>query len=100
MTDVVYDGTTPPSRNIDSNIVAGGVAQVLYGTCAHGWAVYNPSASDWLWVSSSTTAAPNAKGSIGIPPGGGYETPPGYHPVGPISIYGAVTGQPITARGW
>lgn len=101
MVDTVYDGTTTRSFSIDGTVVAGGTAQTLWPfTCARGWAIYNPSSTDGLWVSSSTTAGPNIPGCIYIPPLGGYETPSGYRPVGYVSLYGAVTGQPFTARGW
>ncbi len=87
----------------DTTITAGGVAQNLFAgvTPTNGWAVYNPDPSEDLWVSDSTTAAPNASGSIRVAAnGGGYETPLGYAPVGAVSIYGATTGHKITARKW
>ncbi len=101
MSDTVYDGTPTSSLALDGVIVEGGVAQLLWKTPSpHGWAVYNPSSTDGLWISSSVTAAPNAAGCIYVPPLGGYETPVGYHPVGCISIWGETTGAPFTARGW
>ncbi len=100
MSDTVYDGTVTRGSAVDGTITEGGVAQALGTTSTHGWAVYNPSSTDALWVSSSVTAAPNAPGCIYIPPLGGYETPSGYRPCGYVSLWGAVTGQPYTARGW
>lgn len=87
----------------DTTVVAGGVAQYLYGgrILSNGFAVYNPDATHDLWVSSTQVAAPNGLGSIRVAAnGGGYETPPGYHPAGPLSVYGYVTGQNVTSVGW
>lgn len=102
MTDAVYDGTSTRGFSYDGTVAQGGVAQILWEGYSppRGWACYNPSSTDWLWVSSTTEAAPNKAGCIGVAPLGGYETPGQYRPVGYVSIYGAVTGQPITARGW
>lgn len=86
-----------------TTIATGGTAQNLFsGTIpANGFAVYNPDASNDLWISDSTTAAANNTGSIRVPAnGGGYETPVGYKPIGVVSIVGASTGQKITARRW
>ena len=90
-----YDGST--------TIITGGTAQNLFGgkTPSNGFAIYNPDAVNDLWVSDSTTAAVNGVGSVRvIANGGGYETPPTYRPVGPVSIISASTGAKITARGW
>ncbi len=87
----------------DTSITAGGTAQNLFGgnTPTSGYAIYNPDASNDLWISDSTTAAANGQGSIRVPAnGGGYETPPSYKPVGAVSIIGGTTGQKITARRW
>lgn len=102
MTDQVFDGTRPRGHAYDTTIAEGGTAQVIFESeeAQRGWAIYNPSATDWLWVSSSTEAAPNGVGSIPIAPLGGYETPPLYRPCGYVSVYGATTGQPITGRCW
>ena len=97
-------GTSGPSMTDGSgNITTGGTAQQLFGGVvpAHGYAVYNPSPSVDLWVSHSTTAAPNGAGSIRVSANGGaYETPPGVAPGHAVSIYGATTGQPFTADTW
>lgn len=90
-----YDGST--------TITTGGTAQNLFAgaTPTNGFAIYNPDAANDLWVSDSTTAAINGVGSIRVAAnGGGYETPPDYKPIGPISIVAASTGAKITARRW
>jgi hypothetical protein len=86
-----------------TTITTGGTAQNLFGgtTPVNGFSIYNPHASSDLWVSDSGTAAANAAGSIRVPANGGwYETPAGQKPLGVVSIVGATTGQPITARRW
>ena len=86
-----------------ASITTGGTAQNLFGsaTPANGFAIYNPNSTNDLWVSDSTTASANGQGSLRVPANGGsYETPPGYKPMGAISIVGAVTSQKITARRW
>ncbi len=87
----------------DTTITAGGTAQYLFGVSipANGFAVYNPDATNDLWVSDSAVAAANGLGSIRVAAnGGGYESPPGYKPLGRVSVIGAVTAQKITARVW
>ena len=87
----------------DSSIATGGTAQLLFGGLvpANGFAVYNPDATNDLWISDSATAVANGRGSIRIAANGGwYETPIGYKPSGVVSIVGAVTAQKITARSW
>jgi len=87
----------------DTSIGSGGVAQNIFAaaTPTHGWAVYNPDATEDLWVSDSTTAAANGQGSIRIAAnGGGYETPPGYIGFHAVSVIGATTGHKVTARRW
>ena len=86
----------------DAAITAGGTAQSLFSgaTPANGWKVANPDPAEDLWVSDSTTAAPNGLGSYRVPAGGIITTEPGERPVGPVSVYGATTGHIITARSW
>ena len=99
--DVVIVGA--PGAACDATITIGGSAQILCGGVIpmHGWAVYNPNATDDLWCSDTTTAAINGAGSIRIVAnGGGYETPAGYRPSGPVSCVGATTGDKITGRRW
>lgn len=87
----------------DATITLGGTSQSLFGGAvpANGFAIYNPDATNDLWVSDSATAAANGTGSIRVAANGGsYETPPGYMPVGVVRIVGAVTAQKITARSW
>lgn len=86
-----------------TTITAGGTAQTLFGgtTPAHGFEVCDPGTTDDLWVSDSTTAAANNTGSFRVALNGGcYVTPPGRSPVGAVSVYGATTGDRITARSW
>lgn len=90
------------SQDGSTTITTGGTAQNLFSgnTPANGWAVFNPDASEALWVSDTTTAALNGTGSIYISPLGGYETAQKYRPIGPVSVIGATTGHKITARRW
>lgn len=83
----------------DATITTGGTAQSLL-LAINGYAVYNPDATNELWISDTTTAALNGLGSIKITAGGGYESPFGYKPVSAVSVFGAVTGQKITAKSW
>jgi hypothetical protein len=94
-----------PADAVDgsTSISVGGAAQNLFGGSvpANGFAIYNPDAANDLWISDSATAAVNGQGSLRVPAnGGGYETPPGYRPLGAVSVVGASTGQKITARRW
>ncbi|MCW6509836.1 hypothetical protein [Lichenifustis flavocetrariae] len=86
----------------DVAVTAGGTAQTLFSgaTPANGWKVANPDPAEDLWVSDSTTAAPNGLGSYRVPAGGIITTEPGERPVGPVSVYGATTGHVVTARSW
>lgn len=99
-------GTDPPGAagaDGSTTVTTGGVAQNLFAgaTPAHGFEVCNPDASEDLWVSDSAAAAPNGTGSFRIAANGGtYTTPPGYRPIGAVSVYGATTGHKITARRW
>jgi hypothetical protein len=86
-----------------TTITAGGTAQTLFGGVvpSNGFGIYNPDASNDLWISDTGTAAINSQGSIRvIANGGGYETPTGYKPGGVVSVIGSATGQKITARRW
>lgn len=84
----------------DGTVTTGGTAQTLFAgaTPVHGWAVYNPDPSEMLFVTDAATATIN--GGIPVPPQGGYETPSGYRPVGPISLIGATSGHKFSARSW
>ena len=86
----------------DVAVTAGGTAQTLFSgaTPPNGWKVANPDPAEDLWVSDSTTAAPNGQGSYRVPAGAIITTEPGERPVGPVSVYGASTGHIITARSW
>ncbi|SDQ99685.1 hypothetical protein SAMN05519103_00349 [Rhizobiales bacterium GAS113] len=100
-----------PARTIakgDATITLGGTAQYLFSsdgslanaiTPADGAEVCNPDASVDLWVSDSGVAAANAAGSDRVPANGGCYIWR-YQPLGPISVVGATTGKPVTARRW
>ena len=82
-------------------LAAGGSAQTLFGGAvpANGYLVQNNSAAA-LWI-SDTGAASNGGASIQLMPNGGiFMTPSGYKPAGPVSLFGATTGQPVAARRW
>jgi hypothetical protein len=86
-----------------TSITTGGTAQNLFSgaTPTNGFEVCNPDASNDLWISDTTTAVANGQGSIRVAANGGsYTTPPGYRPIGAVSVVGASTGQKITARRW
>ncbi len=86
-----------------STIATGGTSQTLVtvAQAPNGFKVFNPDATNDLWISEFGTAAANAQGSIRIAANGGfYETPPGYTPNSIVTIVGAVTGQKITASSW
>ena len=86
-----------------TTITTGGIAQNLFNGIkpANGFAIYNPDASNDLWISDSTTAVANGTGCIRVAAnGGGYETPTYVRPVGIVSIVGASTGQKIPAKSW
>ena len=100
-----YAQFTPPPSGASGTIAAGGSAQnILSGAeIARGWEVCNPDATNDLWVSDMGTAAPNAAGSYRVPANGGcYLTPRDGKPtvLGPVSLYGSVTGQKFSARKW
>lgn len=99
----VHDAIRCPGVGGDGTIATAGQAQTLFSgaTPPNGFGIYNPDPANDLWVSDTTAAAPNAPGSIRVVANGGaYETPTKYAPVGPVSVFGAVAGQPITARSW
>ncbi len=82
------------------SIAAGGAAQTLFGgvTPANGWLVCNNSSAA-LYV-SDVGAASAGGSSIQIAAGATFVTPSGYKPPGPVSIFGATTGQAFAARRW
>ncbi len=83
-------------------ITTGGTAQNLFAgaTPAHGFSIFNCDATNDLWFSLSTTAAPNTAGSFLLAASACYEFPSAAFPFHAISIYGAVTGQQFTAIKW
>ena len=82
-------------------IAAGATAQQAAAANAAriGWAVQNLHASADLWVSTLAAAVPSQP-SIRLAAGALYESPPGAQGSGAISIVGAITGQPFSAREW
>jgi hypothetical protein len=78
----------------------GGIAQTLFGGIipANGWLVANNSAAT-LYV-SDVGAATSGGASIPVAPAAVFATPSGYKPAGPVSLYGAATGQAYAARRW
>jgi hypothetical protein len=67
----------------------------------NGFSICNPDATNDLWISDSSTASPNGQGSIRIAANGGYyASEAGQKPIQAVSVYGAITGQKITARRW
>jgi hypothetical protein len=81
-------------------ISSGGTAQTLFGgvLSLDGWLVANNS-STTLYASDVGTAT-SGGASIPIAPGMVFATPSGYKPAGPVSLYGATTGQAFAARRW
>ena len=81
-------------------ISVGGTAQYLFSslTPVSGYLVQNNSAAN-LYISD--TAVATASGiNVVIGPGVMWTTPPSYRPPGPVSIYGASSGQAFAARRW
>jgi hypothetical protein len=81
-------------------VSVGGTAQTLFGGLVpgDGWLVANNSSAT-IYV-SDVGAAASGGASIPIAPGAVFATPSGYKPAGPVSLYGATTGQPFAARRW
>jgi hypothetical protein len=82
-------------------LAAGGSAQSLFGGAvpANGFLVQNNSSAA-LWI-CDTGAASNGGASIQLTSNGGvFMTPSGYKPAGPVSLFGATTGQAFAARRW
>lgn len=81
-------------------VAVGGSAQTLFGGVVpiNGWLVANNSAAA-LYVSDVGAATAGAA-SVPVAPGAVFATPSGYKPAGPVSLYGASTGQAYAARRW
>jgi len=82
-------------------LATGGSAQTLFGGIvpANGFLVQNNSSAA-LWI-SDVGAASAGGASLQLAANGGlFVTPSGYKPAGPVSLYGATTGQAFTARRW
>lgn len=52
-----------------------------------------------LYLSDTTTAS-NSGTLMQLNPGVMWLTPPGYKPPGPVSLYGATSGEAFAARKW
>lgn len=83
----------------NGTITAGGTAQTLFSgaTPQNGFAVQNTSSAD-LWVNDLGAAGVNA--GFLVPSLQTFTSISGYRPAGPLSIYGATTGQTFCARWW
>jgi hypothetical protein len=92
----------PPEICADGSgqISVGGTAQTLFSglTPVNGYLLQNNSASV-LYVSDVGTAS-NSSAILQLNPGVMWVTPAGYKPPGPVSIYGATSGQAYAARKW
>lgn len=92
-----------PGSDGSTTITSGGTAQNLFsgGTPTNGFEIGNPHPSEDLWITDNGTASANGQGCHRVAANGGtYTTPPGYRPLGAVSIIGATTGHKITARKW
>jgi hypothetical protein len=81
-------------------VAVGGAAQTLFGGIvpANGYLVANNSAAV-LYISDVGPAIAGGA-SVPIVAGGIFATPAGYRPAGPVSLFGATTGQSFAARRW
>lgn len=85
-----------------TTVTTGATAQYLFGgkIPPHGYEIWNPDATEVLWISETGVAVANDTGAIRVNALTGYSTPPNYMPFGPVSVIGATTGHKITARMW
>lgn len=81
-------------------VTVGGSSQVLFGGAvpATGFMIANNS-SALIYVSDVGLATAGGA-SIPVAVNGVFFTPSGYRPAGPVSLYGASTGQAFAARRW
>jgi hypothetical protein len=93
---------TAGSAAVDGSgtVGVGGTAQLLFGGAvpANGYLVANNSSAT-LYV-SDVGAATAGGASVPIAAGAMFMTPSGYQPPGPVTLYGASTGQAFAARRW
>lgn len=93
-----------PMLDGSTSLVTGGSAQNLFNSQVpqNGFCVGNPDPTNDLWVCiNGNPAAANGQGSIRVVANGGYyATEVTQRPAFPVSVYGAVTGQKITAYYW
>ena len=83
----------------DGTIVSATSAQTLFAgvTPVNGFSIGNNCASP-MFISDGGTAASNV--GFQVANGATYTTPPGYKPVGPVSVYGGTTSGNFAARRW
>jgi hypothetical protein len=96
----VINAAGSPAIDGSGTVAVGGTPQLLFGgvTPANGWLVANNSSA--LLFVCDVGGATNGGASIPIPAGTVFVTPSGYGPAGPVSLYGASTGQAYAARRW
>lgn len=92
--EVVDQGTSTAAAV--TTITTGGAAQTLFAanTARRGIVFQNQSAGD-LYIGNPAT---QNQGSLKIPSGGYYETPPNFSGTALIQVIGATTGQAFYAR--
>jgi hypothetical protein len=84
----------------DGTIVNAATAQTLFAgvTPVNGFSICN-NCSSVIYVNDGGTAAAGI-GFYVAATGGIYTTPPGYKPVGPVSIFGGTNAGNFAARRW
>src|SRR6266702_349749 len=82
-------------------LATGGSAQTLFGGIVptNGFLVQNNS-SAVLWISDVGVASAGGASVQLAANGGIFATASGYKPAGPVSLFGATTGQAFAARRW
>ena len=97
----VINGAASPAVDGSGALAAGGAAQALFGGVApvSGFMVQNNS-SAVLWICDVGTASAGGASLQLAANGGIFWTPSGYKPAGPVSLFGATTGQAFMARRW
>lgn len=101
--NVTISATGAAAVDGSGTIAVGGTAQALFGgtTPINGFGIYNPDATNDLWIALFTTALANGQGSIRVPASGGwYETPSDMKPSNAVSVVGANTNQKFSAYRW
>ena len=97
----VINGAGSPATDGSGTVATGGAAQPLFGGIVptSGFFVQNNS-SAVLWISDVGVASAGGA-SIQLAANGSiFWTAAGYKPAGPVSLFGATTGQAFAARRW